>query len=693
MGTSRLTIIFKNQMSIEEVYQLMKKRIQFLNKKRGNSINDKGNYIKKYLPQVYEDTIQRANLAMDGMLVLPGTFRKPYFVGNPPIWDSNPVNDLQYRSHLNRMEHWMDLLQAYTLTKEKKYAQKVLQELEDFINSCKRPDINEKHAFQNFNKPTPWKAIQVGIRMYRTWPWIIYHLMEDDRIPIEIFEKFCLSVYEHGEVLSTISSLLWPQADHNHYIMEMLGLLTIGCLFQEFKIAESWTKQAICELERCCKNQITSQGGQIEGCPSYHNGCVGWLCLGIYIAEENNYHFSEEFYKRIKKSMEYSIYSFRPCGTGVPWGDSSANKGSIVTALNGYLVFKDLKWLQLIKEYSSFEEIKKICHAYVWRINNIEKVLVDIKTVYQILIKNNQLPLVNWQKELKQVMMRNHWGKDAISIFFACRTPIKNNHAHIDPMSFDLTAYGRPLIVDPGRYTYREDEDRRAFKSAEYHNTVVINDKSPFEYIASWKYGPQNWGGITKVECGSNIMYAEACHLNYEPTEHRRLIGIIEGQFVLVLDWIKNVEKNANIKLYYHLDSSRIGMEENYIYTINNKRTIYKEQIPKGTYFNKSIGIYESKANVSIFYNNFLQPQILKGKISDTIDIYRDSIRLCLEDQKGGIERTYCSVIFPQLGNVKEKLVSQLESSIEDSCFICSFKTKEKSYKFCWNQDGLKRRE
>ena len=47
-------------------------------------------------------------------------------------------------------------------------------------------------------------------------------------------------------------------------------------------------------------------------------------------------------------------------------------------------------------------------------------------------------------------MMRTGWSRTAASLFFACRTPVYNTHAHIDPNSFDFTAMGMssalPLI-------------------------------------------------------------------------------------------------------------------------------------------------------------------------------------------------------------------------------------------------------
>jgi len=66
--------------------------------------------------------------------------------------------------------------------------------------------------------------------------------------------------------------------------MENLGLLRLACTFPEFQASRQWQTHALRELERCAMAQLTEDGGQIEGCPSYHNGCVYWFCFAWQIA-------------------------------------------------------------------------------------------------------------------------------------------------------------------------------------------------------------------------------------------------------------------------------------------------------------------------------------------------------------------------------------------------------------------------
>src|SRR5215213_2788691 len=66
-------------------------------------------------------------------------------------------------------------------------------------------------------------------------------------------------------------------------------------------------------------------------------------------------------------------------------------------------------------------------------------------------------------------------------------------------MGFDFTALGRPLVVDPGRYCYRSDDDRRTFKTVAYHNTLMIDGADPYPYLASGRSGRPKDGGIRWV--------------------------------------------------------------------------------------------------------------------------------------------------------------------------------------------------
>ena len=175
--------------------------------------------------------------------------------------------------------------------------------------------------------------------------------------------------------------------------------------------------------------------------------------------------------------------------------------------------------MQYARCFYSYEDLTRAASKYIWEIS-------DLDDLQRALEKSREagtlpsIPVFSWQKELKQVFLRTDWSQNALSLMFACRTPIQNQHAHMDPAGFDFT--GKPLLVDPGIYCYRDDENRRKFKSVHWHNCLTLNHQDPWRYISSWSYGEQQPGEILHAEENGRLMYAVAEHRNYQPAVHKR---------------------------------------------------------------------------------------------------------------------------------------------------------------------------
>src|SRR5688572_30003091 len=121
-------------------------------------------------PELREEWLTVAERAMGGMLVLPGTRGEPHFVGAPPRWMHREVPDEEYSFSLNRMDHWKLLLSAHALTGERRFAEKVTEELRDWLATCRRPPLDPARAQELFNGGVTPGHLRAGMRLLERWP-------------------------------------------------------------------------------------------------------------------------------------------------------------------------------------------------------------------------------------------------------------------------------------------------------------------------------------------------------------------------------------------------------------------------------------------------------------------------------------------------------------------------------------------
>jgi hypothetical protein len=634
-------------------------------------------YIRTHLPEVAARTIADADRALAGMLVLPGTGAQPYYVGDPPDWYANPVNDNEFLWLLNRHGHWRSLLSAYSLTDDPRYAEKVIQEARDWIERCPRPAIvyDPDLARATFRTVTPWRSLETGIRMFESWPLVLEHLADSDLLAADFLREYTITLYEHGEALAELTPILFPRANHNMQIMQNLGLLTIANLLPELKTASAWKTHAIRELEHGAEVQITDGGGQIEGCPHYHNVCLHYLSraqllLGDRDSASEGERFSNAYVERVRRGLDYSTYAFRPSGTGVPWGDSDADLRAVTASLYGGLAFGHWGPFRQISQLAGHDATLAECLKSAWRITDLPDWLDRFDV--QFTPPAVPLPTVRWHRELGQVTMRTDWTRNASSVFFACHTPTSDSgHAHIDPMGFDFTAWGRPLVVDPGRFCYRQDEDRRTFKTAAYHNLLTIDWRDPYQYLASGRNERPKYGDIVRTQVTDGMLAAEAVQHNYEPAIHRRLVAIVDDLFLLVLDRLSHLDDGRTVQIYYHVDSPHVIWDQ-------SQNAAFSD---------------EPSVNVAIFATPNLRGELLDGRVSDFLDQARPSRRVLLQDTiTGPSDRTYAAVIVPYRTIDLVPDVANFSVGLADEMMTCSFSFAESMFSFDWGDAGILRR-
>ncbi|NOU66163.1 hypothetical protein GC096_19170 [Paenibacillus sp. LMG 31461] len=589
----------------------------------------KSAYISEHMPELARETIANAEEAYKGMIILPGTGGVREFVGNPPCWLERRHNDNEFLWQLNRMTHWQEMLEAYSLTRDDKYGRKVIEEMLDWMETVEIHEDMADYPVGYFSQCHPLRALELGIRCYKTWPLVLEHLGHTDMFTEEVLEKYLVAVYKQIKILRKVSPLLWPKADHNHFLMECLGILTTALYFPELKEAEEWKSFAIDGIERCVSAQLTEDGGQIEGCPSYHNGCMFWFGLAVVLAKRFHFQFSDRYMELLRKNMDYSIYSLRPTGKCVPIGDSYANHLAVLGAVYGYMALDDPIWLGLAANLIDYQLIVQEASKHVWRALDVKKLHDDLRALQDKQVECVKLTTF-WNRTLHQAIIRSGWDSKALSFLFTCRSPVQNEHAHIDLMSFDFTALGKNMVCDPGFFCFRDDEDRRQFKSTNFHSTLLIDERDHFEYLGSWKYGPQKPGGIYNVEDRGFYQVASAYHLNYEPVVHHRHIALVDDHMLVIADQVEGLDQQ-DVERYFHLDFTEVEVGSDAIIATSDI------------------------ANLAIYSYPSEEVNLLPGRLSDGNDVARAATRVRFHGKQSGTA-TYLTVLVPYKGDQRPVL-------------------------------------
>jgi hypothetical protein len=113
-------------------------------------------------------------------------------------------------------------------------------------------------------------------------------------------------------------------------------------------------------------------------------------------------------------------------------------------------------------------------------------------------------------------------------------------HSHSDTLSIVVTLGDEPVFLDPGTYSYANEQERNWFRSSAAHNTVRIDSRDqgrmggPFRWtskpevsIHEWKPWPE--GGLVDATC------------RYGGFTHRRRVMLDPGM-LLVFDEVDGVE-------------------------------------------------------------------------------------------------------------------------------------------------------
>ena len=160
---------------------------------------------------------------------------------------------------------------------------------------------------------------------------------------------------------------------------------------------------------------------------------------------------------------------------------------------------------------------------------------------------------------------RSGWGPDDRFLVFDCGPIGEGGHGHYDLLSIEVFAGGRPLLVDPGRFTYSEDGSRNWrhwFKGTAAHNTVCVDGLDQIPYRRRKPKGPlaeARFLGRMSAP-GLDVLHGEARSPCYD-ANHSRRIFFVKDERWLIEDRLR-ADTPHRYDLRFHLAPEAWGATE-----------------------------------------------------------------------------------------------------------------------------------
>ncbi len=528
------------------------------------------------LPEAVEHTINRANRFLAGQFDMLGaqfTFSdripwhvnpvtgKPYeraFYQDITIFKDDGVSDIKHVWEINRHQFFIEVAKAYFITKDEKYAERVIQWFNDWVQE------NPYKIGVNWTS-----ALEAAVRAY-SWLWSLLFLSDSSALTPNVLNRFLQQFYLHGKYIN--ENLSFYFSPYNHLIGEVSALFMIGYLFPELPEAKSWARKSWKLLENEINKQFHQDGITVEQATFYHHFTLGFYLMPVVLRQQYKDTVSQQLLQRLKAIFEFNLHFTKPDGT-FPWVGDIDNARSIYFRQPEQWDFRNI--LAIGAQLFQWPELKFVAHK------NWEEVLWLFGAGgWQ---KYKQLPLREPEKKravfLKSgyAVARSHWnanahfcwidfGKIADGLFGDAT--FSAAHGQADILHFEITANGKNFIVDSGFHNYRGNFLwHRHFRLTRAHNSIEIDGQSQAVHgkkMMLWAHVPEPQ--LKTIIDRPELFYIRATHngfksLNGSP-QHIRNFFFVNDRFWIIWDEILG-ERKHQVDAYLHFNhQTKITIEK-----------------------------------------------------------------------------------------------------------------------------------
>lgn len=378
-----------------------------------------------------------------------------------------------------RLHHLVTLALAYRNTGSESYLDKLIQDLESFIQH-NPPSIG----------PNWFYSMEVSIRIFNIKLALDIIHSKNDKINIEKY-----SSYLAYSAIHILNNLEWRGGiRNNHYLISLIGLFVISLSFKNSFYFRKSANFSFKEINTELSYHIYKDGGGAEQSTSYHRLNLEMLSYFFEIVNIHDFQFSSflqvtSLFGNFFCPIELKLRRFR-CGLSI-YKSAVAFFNILKLDDGSYPLIGDNDSGRIVKLYktggwhycnyfSSF--IKLPNHKPGFLLSNKKKFVYldnDCKSLLNISIKNNNFDSFLFE-EFGLLVIRSK--NTLLSIKLPPKGRVINGHSHEDDYSLCLYCEGEWLYQDNGTYSYNENRELYFLEKSEKSHNVQLPDFLSGEY-------------------------------------------------------------------------------------------------------------------------------------------------------------------------------------------------------------------
>ena len=355
-------------------------------------------------------------------------------LGPEPDWlGADLPEDKEWRIEWTKFYYGLDLAHAFTVTGERRF----LRAWERLVRSFARQvpvgtDTSDVTARRVQNWLYAWQAFAAAPA---------YDGLEDD-LEVELLESI-------GAQLAFIDATMSPE--RNHRTMELYALFVCALGLPGLDGGGVLLRRAMAGLHENLLTDVRPDGVQREHSTHYHLIALRSFLAALENARRFGLEFPDGYEARLHAACDFGLHCHRPDGTIPALSDSDTGS------------FGDL--LGLAAELLDRPDLRFFATRGAQGTPPRRRLASFPDGGYHV--------------------QRSGWATgDEAFLIFDCGALGDGGHGHYDVLSVEAVAGGRPLVMDPGRYTYAEGDPnwRHWFKGTAAHNTVVVDGRDQVPY-------------------------------------------------------------------------------------------------------------------------------------------------------------------------------------------------------------------